>query len=128
MRRNTVSNEQPTSTSPSSGGQTPTNHRYRRAVSWGQHFSSGDGGDFEGKGGLGGSREGRQDGERWDNDQDSATSGLGFMAALQRTLVRGHQLREEGQEEDGDREERVRGVDHHALELLSTIAACCEVW
>lgn len=78
-------------------------------MSWGQGVDSGGtaGGAFDGVGEGGG----RSDGGPWDAGdiaQDLATSGLGFMSALQRALCR-----PEG--------------DDHALELLSTIAACCEV-
>lgn len=88
-------------------------HR-RQEVSWGvghPRISAAEGG---GEGGsvyenYGGSPE---------SGRDSATSGLGFMTALQRTLVQ-----QQGKGEDGKGEED----DHHALELLCTIAACCEV-
>ncbi len=71
------------------------------------------------------------------------TSGLGFMSALQRALIlEQHQQQQQQQQEegrgDGDGhggngasggdDERQSGSDEHALELLSTIAACCEVW
>lgn len=54
--------------------------------------------------------------------QDSATSGLGFMSALQRAVILEQQ---QHQEEEGTGSGV--GGDEHALELLSTIAACCEV-
>ncbi|CAM9163288.1 unnamed protein product, partial [Ectocarpus sp. 6 AP-2014] len=80
---------------------------------------------------------------RWGRVEDSATSGLGFMSALQRALILEQQQRQQEAEETddgssgdddredgwrggGDRAKREAGGDRHALELLSVIAACCE--
>lgn len=92
-----------------------------REVSWGQDV--GQEGTPRGAPAVSARRDG-QHGERWDRGRDSATSGLGFMSALQRALVRPRP----GPEAGGDKEGRETTCDRHALELLSTLAACCEVF
>lgn len=78
---------------------------------------------------------------RWGRAEDSATSGLGFMSALQRAIILEqqqpqHRVREGGSGSgspgddrggEGDVDGRDAGGDGHGLELLSVIAACCEV-
>lgn len=62
-------------------------------------------------------------GEEGTPESASATSGLGFMSALQRALVRPRASEAGGRDGDG----KEVSSDRHALELLSTLAACCEV-
>lgn len=80
------------------------------------------------------------DWRRWGRVQNSATSGLGFMSALQRAIILEQQHHPQQEKEaaggaggragggdgGGDGGAPAAG-DEHALELLSTIAACCEV-
>lgn len=99
-----------------SGGE-PLRRRGREASGGtGSEILSEESDAAEGGGALGGLGEGQKR-EPW---EESATSGLGFMSALQRALTQ-HQW--EGHEGDG----KGGRTDRHALELLSTIAACCEV-
>lgn len=107
---------------------------------------SGDGGSGSGDEGHNPSGDQRQqqrpsDWRRWGRAEGSATSGLGFMSALQRAIILEQQPQHhagEGSGGGGDslgddraREEGIGGKDAggdgHALELLSIIAACCEV-
>lgn len=98
--------------------------QHPRGVSWGQDVFTKEIGDETVENDVGevgpigqwGHGEGEgEDGVGW----DSATSGLGFMSALQRALCR--------QKGDKTEREQDQDCDRHALELLSTIAACCEV-
>lgn len=92
-----------------------------REVSWGQEV--GQEGTPEGAPAAFARRDSQQHSERWDRGRDSATSGLGFMSALQRALVRPGPGPEAGGCGDG----KETTSDRHALELLSILAACCEV-
>lgn len=56
---------------------------------------------------------------RGETNYDSTTSGLEFMRALQRALVRPKQGGVEGAD--------AGATQDHAFELLKVIAACCEV-
>ena len=92
-------------------------------VSWGQEVDISEEGTPESSPAAFARREGQRS-ERWDRGRDSATSGLGFMSALQRALVRPGARPDAG----GDGEGKEATGDRHALELLSTLAACCEVY
>lgn len=93
----------------------------RRSVSWfrGISMKQGQGGVGMKDGGTHEEGTGDDGGDDGYDGWDSATSGLGFMSALQRVLCRQKGSRT-GREKDRD-------GDRHALELLNTIAACCEV-
>lgn len=94
----------------------------KREVSWGgETFSGREGSGAEMGPGFGGS------GDSEDIGRDAATSGLGFMSALQDALVRPRE-EDDDSARDGQNKDRIGArTDRHAFELLSTIAACCEV-
>ena len=83
-------------------------------VSWGAGSESLRVGDGGGGGDMG------QRKSRGESIRDSATSGVGFMCALQRALL--------GPKPGGiPRRADAGEIERHALELLQVIAACCEV-